>query len=53
MNQEYCSVVVEINHPSKTKIVDGESTPRTEIEYEAAWLKKFDKAVRKAMVTIG
>lgn len=53
MNREHCSVVVEINHPARTKVVDGESYHRTESEYEAAWLRKFDKAVRKAMVTIG
>lgn len=53
INQEHCSVVMEINHPARTKVVDGESYHRTVSEYEAAWLKIFDKAVRKAMVVIG
>lgn len=52
VNQEYCSVVVEIKHPFRVKFRNGESVVRTESEYSLAWLKKLDKAVRKAMVTI-
>nr|WP_275658865.1 Tn7-like element transposition protein TnsE [Vibrio brasiliensis] len=49
INQEHCSVVIEIKHPSRTKIVDGESTPRTESEYEAAWGEALHRAVRRAV----
>ncbi|MEZ9880132.1 hypothetical protein [Vibrio sp. 10N.261.51.E5] len=48
-NQEHCSVVVEIKHPSRTKKVEGESVLRTEIEYETAWIETIDKAVKRAV----
>lgn len=49
VNQEHCSVVVEIKHPSRTKKVDGESVFRTESEYETAWIEAFDRAVKRSL----
>nr|WP_253821206.1 hypothetical protein [Vibrio rotiferianus] len=49
VNQEHCSVVIEIKHPSRTKIVDGESILRTEGEYETAWVEALHRAVQRAV----
>lgn len=49
VNQKYCSVVVEIRHPVRTKLRSGKSIDRTESEYSHAWLRKFDKAVKEAI----
>jgi hypothetical protein len=48
VNQEHCSVVLKIKHPFRTKVVSGESIPRTEGDYETAWIEALHRAVEKA-----
>ncbi|MFG0605167.1 hypothetical protein ACF8CX_05435 [Vibrio mimicus] len=50
VNEEHCSVVVEIKHPFRTKKVEGETVLRTESEYETAWVETLDRAVKRALI---
>jgi hypothetical protein len=49
VNEEHCSVVSKIKHPFRMKVVNGESTPRTEVEYETAWIEALHRAVEKTV----
>lgn len=50
VNKTYCSVVVGIKHPFRTKKVDGETVLRTESEYETAWVEALHRAVNKGLL---
>lgn len=50
INEEYCSIVMKIKHPSRTKVADGASVFRTESEYQCAWVETFDRSIKRAVI---